>query len=171
MSRASVNWSQGDVYQQFIAQKCAMMINGPWQLPNFKNDKVSFKWGVSGWPEDKQSVSILGGENLALGNGKNVAASWKFVSWLIQPENLRPLMVAAGSIPNRSDIAKGFTTDPVVQTFIKAVSVAKPRAYGAKYPQVSEQVWTAFQSVATGAKTPEKAAQDAAAIIKPLLPK
>lgn len=171
VSRAAVNWSQGDVYQQFIAQKCAMMINGPWQLPNFKNDKVSFKWGVSGWPEDKAPVSILGGENLALGNGKNVAASWKFVSWLIQPENLRPLMVAAGSIPNRSDIAKGFTTDPIVQTFIKAVSVAKPRAYGPKYPQISEQVWTAFQSVATGAKTPEKAAQDAAAIIKPLLPK
>lgn len=170
ISRAAVNWSQGDVYQQFTAQKCAMMINGPWQLPNFKNDKVTFKWGVSGWPRDRQPVSILGGENLALGNGRNVPAAWKFVSWLIQPENLRPLLVAAGSIPNRTDIAQGFTTDPVVETFIKAVSVAKPRAYGAKYPQISEQVWTAFQSVATGAKTPAQAAQDAQRAIKPLLP-
>ncbi|WP_309570001.1 sugar ABC transporter substrate-binding protein [Deinococcus sp.] len=168
ISRAAVNWSQGDVYQQFIAQKCAMMINGPWQLPNFANDKVTFKWGVSAWPKDMQPVSILGGENLALGNGPHVADAWKFVSWLVQPENLKPLMVAAGSIPNRTDIAKGFTTDPVVETFIKAVAVAKPRAYGPKYPQISEQVWIAFQSVATGAKTPEKAAQDAAAAIKPL---
>ena len=170
VSRAAVNWSQGDVYQQFIAQKCAMMINGPWQLPNFKNDKVSFKWNVSGWPRDQYPVSILGGEDIALGNGPNVPAAWKFVSWLIEPENLKPILVANGSIPNRSDIAKGWTTDPIVEAFIKAVSVAKPRAYGDKYPQVSALVQTAFQSVATSAKTPQQAAQDAAKGIKPLLP-
>ncbi|HWD61379.1 MAG TPA: sugar ABC transporter substrate-binding protein, partial [Humibacter sp.] len=33
MSKSSVNWSQQDVNNQFVAGKAAMMINGPWQLP------------------------------------------------------------------------------------------------------------------------------------------
>jgi len=172
VSRAAIGWSQGDVYQQFIAGKCAMMINGPWQLPNFKKDKVTFKWGVAPWPKDKESVSILGGENFALGNGKNVDEAWKFLSWLTKPENLKPLIVTNGSLPNRTDMAKDPTwnSDPIIKLFVEQVSVAKPRAYGAKYPQISEQVWTAFQSVMSGKKSAAEAAKEAAAQIKPLLP-
>jgi multiple sugar transport system substrate-binding protein len=172
VSRAAIGWSQGDVYQQFIAGKCAMMINGPWQLPNFKKDKVTFKWGVAPWPKDKESVSILGGENFALGNGKNVDEAWKFLSWLTKPENLKPLIVTNGSLPNRTDMAKDPTwnSDPIIKLFVEQVSVARPRAYGAKYPQISEQIWTAFQSVMSGKKSAAEAAKEAAAQIKPLLP-
>lgn len=172
VSKAMVGWSQGDVYQQFIAQKCAMMINGPWQLPNFKRDKVSFKWGVAPWPKDKENVSILGGENFAIGNTKNVNEAWKFLSWLLQPEHLKPLILANGSLPNRNDLAKDptWTADPITKVFLEQVAVAKPRAYGAKYPQISEQVWTAFQSVVLGKQSAVEAAKQAAAAIKPLLP-
>ncbi|MCL6527215.1 MAG: sugar ABC transporter substrate-binding protein [Thermaceae bacterium] len=172
VSKAVIGWSQGDVYQQFIAGKCAMMINGPWQLPNFKKDKVAFKWNVAPWPKDKESVSILGGENFALGNGKNVEEAWKFLAWLTKPENLKPLIVTNGSLPNRTDMAKDPTwnNDPVIKLFVEQVSVAKPRAYGAKYPQISEQIWTAFQSVLSGKKSPADAAKEAAVQIKSLLP-
>lgn len=172
VSKAVIGWSQGDVYAQFIAGKCAMMINGPWQLPNFKRDKVAFKWGVSAWPKDKKAVSILGGENFALGNGKNVDEAWKFLAWLTKPEHLKPVIVASGSLPNRSDLAKDstWTSDPITKVFLGQVAVAKPRAYGAKYPQISEQVWIAFQSVASGKKSAADAAQEAAVAIKPLLP-
>jgi multiple sugar transport system substrate-binding protein len=172
VSKAVIGWSQGDVYAQFIAGKCAMMINGPWQLPNFKRDKVAFKWGVSAWPKDKETVSILGGENFAVGNTKNADEAWKFLAWLTRPEHLKPLILANGSLPNRSDMAKDatWTSDPITKVFLEQVAVAKPRAYGAKYPQISEQVWTAFQSVASGKKSAADAAKEAATAIKPLLP-
>ena len=172
VSKAVIGWSQGDVYAQFIAGKCAMMINGPWQLPNFKRDKVAFKWGVSAWPKDKETVSILGGENFAVGNTKNADEAWKFLAWLTKPEHLKPLILANGSLPNRSDMAKDttWTSDPITKVFLEQVAVAKPRAYGAKYPQISEQVWTAFQSVASGKKSATDAAKEAASAIKPLLP-
>ena len=32
-SKGVINWSQGDVNDQFIAGKAAMMVNGPWQIP------------------------------------------------------------------------------------------------------------------------------------------
>ena len=61
-----------------------------------------------------------------------MADAWKFVSWLVQPENLKPLMVAAGSIPNRTDIAKGF---------IKAKKVATTKvAKAAKTTKVAKTV-------------------------------
>jgi multiple sugar transport system substrate-binding protein len=172
VSKAAIGWGQGDAYQQFIAQKCAMMINGPWQLPNFKADKVAFKWGVAAWPKDKEGVSILGGENFALGNGKNVDEAWKFLSWLTRPEHLKPVILANGSLPNRSDMAKDPTWagDAITKVFLDQVAVAKPRAYGAKYPQISEQVWIAFQGVLTGKKSAADAAKEGATAIKPLLP-
>jgi multiple sugar transport system substrate-binding protein len=172
VSRAVIGWGQGDAYQQFIAQKCAMMINGPWQLPNFKTDKVAFKWGVAPWPKDREAVSILGGENLALGNGRQVDEAWKFLQWFAQPARLKPVMLAMGMLPNRSDMSRdtAWTGDPILKVFVEQVAVAKPRAYGAKYPQISEQVWTAFQSVLSGKKSPADAAKDAGNAIKPLLP-
>ena len=172
VSKAIINWGQGDVYQQFIAQKCAMMINGPWQIPSFKNDKVTFKWNVSPWPKDKVGVSILGGENLALGAGKNVDEAWKFLNWFANPARLKPVQLAMGMLPNRSDMAKdaAWNNDPIQKVFVQQVSVAKPRAYGAKYPQISEQVWTMFQSVITGKTGAEAAAKAAQTAIQPLLP-
>lgn len=172
VSKAVVNWGQGDVYQQFIAQKCAMMINGPWQIPGFKNDKVAFRWAVAPWPRDRVGVSILGGENLALGAGKNVDASFKFLNWFATPARLKPVQLAMGMLPNRSDMANDptWTNDPIQKAFLQQVSVAKPRAYGAKYPQISEQVWRMFQSAIIGNTTGKDAATTAGAAIKPLLP-
>jgi multiple sugar transport system substrate-binding protein len=172
VSKAIINWGQGDVYQQFAAQKCAMMINGPWQIGNFKNDKVTFKWGVAPWPKDKVGVSILGGENLALGAGKNVDEAFKFMTWYANPERLKAAQVALGVLPNRNDMSKDktWTADPLQKVFLQQVSVAKARAYGPKYPQLSEQVWTMFQSAITEKASPADAVKAASAAIPPLLP-
>ena len=77
----------------------------------------------------------------------------------------------SGFITNREDLADAeiFTSDPMIAKFVEAVSVAKPRAYGPNYPQVSQEVMNMVQSVLVGGKTPEVAATDAAAVIDPLL--
>ena len=47
-SKSVVNWSQGDVNDQFVAGKAAMMLNGPWNIPSLKKAKVNF--GVVTFP-------------------------------------------------------------------------------------------------------------------------
>ena len=73
--------TQGDVNNLFMAGQCAMMINGPWQIPGIKaSADVTFKWDVSGWPYKVQPTSILGGENFAIGAGTHVQEAWD-VMW------------------------------------------------------------------------------------------
>jgi hypothetical protein len=54
-----------------------------------------------------------------------------------RPENLLRYNVIAGKIPSREDVAqsKHWTDDPALKAFVDALNVAKPRAYGPKYPR------------------------------------
>ena len=170
ISKAALNWSQGDVNNQFLASKCAMMINGPWQLPALNDADIAFD--VSPWPNNGTPTSILGGENFAIGVNTNVEAAWDVIDWMTDPENLTPAVIISTHFPNRADVAAdaAFTDDPIKNLFTEQVAVAKARAYGPNYPQISEQLMAMVQSVLIGARTPEQAAADAATAIQPLLP-
>jgi multiple sugar transport system substrate-binding protein len=166
--------SQGDVNNLFMAGRCAMMINGPWQIPGIKaNANVKFKWGVSGWPYKVKPVSILGGENFAIGAGSHVKEAWDVITWATQPEHLVSAIKTHGQFPNRKDAAADptFTSDPVQKAFAQAVSVAKARAYGPNYPKMSEEIMRMVSGVLSGAQTPEQAAAAASKVIKPLMTK
>jgi multiple sugar transport system substrate-binding protein len=61
-SKSVVTWGQGDVNDQFIAGKAAMMLNGPWNIPAIDKAKVNF--GVVSFPVNKAgqtSTAPLGG--------------------------------------------------------------------------------------------------------------
>lgn len=168
----ALNWGQSDANNQFMAGKCAMQINGPWQIPGLTAADLDFTWNVSDWPNNGTPTSILGGENFAIGNNSNVEAAWDVLSWLAQPEALLPAYETQGVITNRKDLADAplFTEDPVIAVFARQVSVAKARAYGPNYPQISEEIMNMVQSVLVGARSSEEAASSAAAVITPLLP-
>jgi multiple sugar transport system substrate-binding protein len=170
VTQAILGYTQGDCYRQFAAGNAAMMINGPWQLPRFEDDGVTFEWKVGPWPSDVETASILGGENFALGAGTNVDAAWEVLDWMTDPEHLKPLIVDVG-FPPRADMADdpAWADDPVLSAFASQVAVARPRAYGPNYPQASEQVWTMVQSVLTESATAEEALEQAAPIVKDLL--
>jgi multiple sugar transport system substrate-binding protein len=113
----------------------------------------------------------LGGENFAIGAGSNIEAAWDVITWAVQSENLVPALTLHGQYPNRQDAAEDsyFTDDPIRALFTQQVSVAKPRAYGPNYPQMSEEIMRMVQGVLTGAQTPEEAAAAAQEVIQPLL--
>lgn len=172
VSRAALNWGQGDVNNQFMAGKCAMQINGPWQIPGLTAADLDFTWDVAPWPNNGSPTSILGGENFAVGIGGDVDAAWRVIDWVTAPDNLLPTLQISGYITNRNDLSSNpaFTADPVTKVFAGQVAVAKARAYGPGYPQISEAIMSMVQSVLIGARTPQEAADDTAAAIAPLLP-
>jgi ABC-type glycerol-3-phosphate transport system substrate-binding protein len=154
----------------FVAGKCAMMTTGPWQIAQIKAD-ARFKWNVTGWPHKSRPVSVLGGENFAIGAGTHVKEAWDFISWAVQPANLVPALVTHGSFPGRKDAAAdpAFTSDPIQRAFSNAVAVARPRAYGPHYPRLSEEIIRMVRGVLGGSSTPENAAAAAQAAIGRLL--
>jgi len=174
MSKGILGWTQGDVNSQFENGKAAMMVNGPWQIPTLKKDVPNLKWNVVTLPVDKQGASILGGENYTIvKSSKVVDAAWDYLTWSQQPENLKPYLIEAGKLPSRQDMAgdPAWTADPVLKVFIDQLKVAKPRAYGDKYPQISNAIQDAIQAAVSGQTDVASALKTASQAIAPLLPK
>ena len=173
MSKGILGWNQQDVRIQFQNGKAAMMVNGPWQIPTLREESPDLKWEVATLPEDKQGASILGGENYSIiKGGPNVDAAWDLLVWTQQPENLKPYLAEAGKLPSRQDLAEDpyWTGDPVLAVFIEQLKVAKPRAYGSHYPEISSAIQEAIQAAVSGQSPVADALSRAKATITPLLP-
>lgn len=66
MSKECINWTQGDVMNQFISGNVAMMINGPWQIPTMREEAPDLNYNVALIPMDTEYASVIGGENYAV---------------------------------------------------------------------------------------------------------
>jgi multiple sugar transport system substrate-binding protein len=173
MSRGILGWRQADVLAQFQNGKAAMMINGPWQIPVIRAESPDLEWTVSVLPRQQESASILGGENFAIPKGgPNIDAAWELLTWRQEPENLKPYLIEAGKLPSRQDLAgdPAWTEDPILAVFIEQLQVARPRAYGPSYPEISNAIQNAIQAAVSGQTDVATALEQAQAAITPLLP-
>jgi multiple sugar transport system substrate-binding protein len=171
LSSEALNWTQQDAITQFIAQKAAMCINGPWNLDPVEKG-AKFAWGVAPLPKNQQSASILGGENWAISvTTPHKKEAWDFIKWTQDPTQLKSYIVTDNRLPSFKSLAQdaAFQKDPNKSVFAASLETAKPRAYGPNYPKVSDAVQQAFQSAISGQATPEAALKQAAQTIKPLL--
>jgi multiple sugar transport system substrate-binding protein len=162
ISKECINWTQGDVRNQFVSGNVAMMINGPWQIPTMRSEAADLNWDVALLPKDSQYASDLGGENWGIIKGGNVDASIAFLDYATQKENITELLNALGYIASRSDIAATqFTNDAQMQLFAEEMQYAQPRGPHPKWPSISDAISLAFNEVITGASTPADAAAKA----------
>ncbi|MBT2659018.1 sugar ABC transporter substrate-binding protein [Bacillus sp. ISL-18] len=175
LSKNMINWDQSDVLVQFQTKKAAMMENGPWQIPILKEKSKDINWGVFLMPSDKQSASVLGGENWAItANSQHKKEAWDFLMWTQKPEVLGPMHELGGRLPSREDVASDtqyeWAKDENVKSYMEQLKTAKPRAYGTKYPEISTSIQEAIQRSITGENV-KKVMGSTADKIKPLLPK
>ncbi|GAC1365581.1 MAG: sugar ABC transporter substrate-binding protein [Ktedonobacteraceae bacterium] len=171
LSSEVLNWTQQDAMTQFVAQKAAMSINGPWNLPVAKQG-AKFAWGVVPLPKDQQAASILGGENWAIpATSQHVNEAWNFIRWTQEAGQLKSYIVTDNRLPSNKMLAsdQAFQQDPNLAVFANSLQSARPRAYGPNYPKISNAVQEAFQEAITGQMTADAALQKAAQTIKPLL--
>jgi multiple sugar transport system substrate-binding protein len=173
MSQGILGWDQGAAKDEFGNLRAAMMINGPWMIPSLTNDFSDVEWQIAAIPRDQDFTSILGGENYGVSLGSpNVEAAWEYIAWTQEPENYKQFLQEAGMFPSREDAAEDpyWADDPVLSVFLEGVKVARPRAYGPEYAQMSNAVQDAMQAAISGESTVEDALNEAAEIITPLLP-
>ena len=166
MSKECINWTQGDVMNQFISGNVAMMENCPWQIPTMQAEAPDLNWKVTLLPKDVQNSSVLGGENYAVIRGGNADGALDFLTYATAEEQVKFMMKQFGYISADQTIAETqFEADSPYQPFVEQLKYAMPRGPLAEWPSVSDAISLAFNKVITGAATPEDAAAEAQATI------
>lgn len=162
MSKECINWTQGDVMNQFISGNVAMMVNGPWQIPTMQAEAPDLNWDVALIPKDSQYASVLGGENYAVIADRNEAGALSFLEYATAEEQVKFMMSSFGYISADQTIAeKQFEEGSPYLPFVEQLKYAQPRGPLVDWPSVSDAISLAFNQVMTGTETPETAAAEA----------
>lgn len=172
VNKECINWTQGDVMNQFISGNVAMMINGPWQIPTMRQEAPDLNWDVTLIPMDAQYASVIGGENYAVIAGGNEEGALSFLEYATQEEQVTFMMTQMGTISADKNIAANqFTAeeDAIYKKFVEQMSYAQARGPLPEWPEVSDAISLAFNQVITGTAAPEDAAAEAQATIDGIL--
>lgn len=169
-SKSVVQWSQGDVNDQFLAGKAAMQQNGVWNLGAIEAAGINFGIVPIPMPEGGAAPGPMGGEVLTIpltDNADKMAAAGKLVNCLLSDQNMLAWANQNAYIPGRESVAQQVAVDrPNMAPFVEAAAAERsrpgpPANLGPNYSKVSQPLWNAIQAALTGAKTPEQALQDA----------
>jgi multiple sugar transport system substrate-binding protein len=170
MPKEAINWTQGDVMNQFISGNLAMMVNGPWQVPTMRQQAPNLKWNVVLLPVGKKEASDLGGENFGVVNGPNVEEALSFLKWVASPAEMKTYIDDFGYIASRRDVAsKQFSDDPIMKVFAAQMASAQPRGPHPRWPEISDALSLAMNESITGVATPAAAAAKAQKTIDAVL--
>ncbi|HVU69426.1 MAG TPA: ABC transporter substrate-binding protein [Ktedonobacteraceae bacterium] len=175
MSKAALNWGQGDVLTQFEEGHAAMMENGPWNLSLLK--KAGTDYGVVPLPVPASSakpVSPLGGEiwTIPQTDQQHEQAAWDFLKWLLEPAQVVDYDTVQGYMPPLKAVSQQvLQSNPDLQVFTDELNTARARTavVGAKYPSISQAIWTAEQAALSGSQTPQAALTQAQQSIDKIL--
>lgn len=164
-SKSVINWTQGDVKDQFAAGKAAMMVNGPWNIPSL-NETPSVKWAVVKFPVNKVGqtpVAPLGGEAWTVpltGNEAKQKKAAEFVKCLNSDENQLALAKARFTVPTKSALDEQYVKEmPSMKAFTEQVLTARSRTgkLGPKWPDAAKVIYRAIQLALTGQASPQDA--------------
>ncbi len=174
-SKEVVGWLQQDAMLQFCNGRAAMMVNGPWQMPSIQENAPDLDYGVSILPARKEgeAASILGGESFGVAVNADKEAAKEFFDWIYGEENYSDFVKELGQLPAEEEMLMDsyYQDDPLKKAFADNLMVAKPRAYGPDYNEMSKAIQTAITASLSGMKSPEEAMKEAADVAGPLLEK
>lgn len=164
-------WSNSVAQQELPKQKLAIDLDGSWVSLNWQ------KGGASPWPQwtstmaetpmpqengGSTPVSLSGGWTWAIpNNSDNPSAAWDLVKLLGSKQNELKWDINNVQIPVRKDVAADPSyakANPSNNFFASLVPITKYRPAYAVYPQVSQQIQAATESVVTGSSSPTAAA-------------
>jgi multiple sugar transport system substrate-binding protein len=172
-SKSVLSWGQDpDLTQQFLHQKAAMIIDGPWIFPelNAQGWKYNQQYGIVPIPlkqPGQKLITPLGGETMDVGAGGSSAqqqAAWQWIEGMQQPSTMIHVTSMMYYLPTKPAIIQQYLKGgPQYTVFAQETQTARPRTieYGANYPKVSQAIWTAIQAAITGTAPVNSALQTA----------
>jgi len=165
-SRDILQWTQTTgVMAEFRAGHLAMMINGPWVLPDLR--KAGVKYAIAPLPLPRAGaapVLPMGGEVLGLSphiNAGKLEAAWTFLRFIASAQAMSEFCVLSDRVPTRGSVIPLVAkSDPDLAVFASQARRALPRPImggGDKYTIVSAITRRYMQQAVSGLLTPQAA--------------
>lgn len=154
----------------FGTGRYAMMLEGPWKSAELAGAYPDVEYGTFAMPAGKGgSVSVLGGEDIAIFNEGNKEAAWKFVQFMTS-EYAETEMAKCGQIPvNKKALESDTVKSQSFAPFIEAIKTAKARPTVAAWSTIDGELKAAVYSVVKGEKTAKQAMDELAVKMDALL--
>lgn len=159
-----------DVNQLFMTGRAGMIIDGPWRQGTLREQAPTLNWALAQLPpaagKTPRYLTSSWYYTLFKG-GRNQEAAFKFVEFLLRPENMARSVV---TLPGRRSAAR----DPRFATvaykpWVEAIPHAVPFTVTDKFTEIADVVGDAVQQVLGGRADADKAAADGSRRIDALL--
>ena len=159
-----------DVNQLFMTGRAGMIIDGPWRQGTLREQAPTLNWALAQLPpaagKTPRYLTSSWYYTLFKG-GRNQEAAFKFVEFLLRPENMARSVV---TLPGRRSAARDprFATD-AYKPWVEAIPHAVPFTVTDKFTEIADVVGDAVQQVLGGRADADKAAADGSRRIDALL--
>lgn len=138
MSLQSISLTMGDLTNQFIKGKIAMMFNSSMAIDSIIEGNPDLEFGVAPVPCGETPVSVAGGEILAVADNENKNYAIQFLRFLADKERMKEYIDEFGFLAPRGDIMEQqFTEDPEKRMFVNMYQDARIREISPEWPQIS----------------------------------
>ena len=162
---AITGFNAGDIPMTdgFGTGRYAMMLEGPWKSAELAGAYPDVAYGTAPIPAGEGgSVSVLGGEDIAMFNTANQEAAWKFMQFMTS-EFAETEMAKCGQIPvNVAALESDTVKNADYAPFIEAIQTAKARPTVAAWSEMDNGLQMAMTAVVSGEKTAQEAMDELA---------
>lgn len=163
---AITGFNSGDIPMTdgFGTGRYAMMLEGPWKSAELAGAYPDVAYGTAPIPAGEGgSVSVLGGEDIAMFNTANQEAAWKFMQFMTS-EFAETEMAKCGQIPvNKAALESDTVKSADYAPFIEAIQTARARPTVAAWSEMDNGLQVALTAVVNGEKTAQEALDELAA--------
>ncbi len=154
----------------FVSKRLAMVMDGPWNLPRYKDLLKDIDWAFAPLPQGtKKDATVVGGEYLAIfKQSKHPDAAWKFIKWMIQPEVQAFWAMKSGYLPIRHAVAEVpefkeyLKANPNFKVFVDAMEFGFAEKMDYEALEITRNFGEAIERATVGKVDVKKALDDSA---------
>lgn len=138
LSLQSISLTMGDLTNQFIKGKIAMMFNSSMAIDSIREGNPDLEFGVAAIPCGDNPVTVAGGEILAVANNENKEYAVQFLRFLADENRMKSYIDEFGFLAPRQEIMQQqFKNDEEKGAFIDLYQNARIREISSNWPQIS----------------------------------
>lgn len=147
--------------EMFISGQAAMMIGGPWTIPDFEAKNPDADYGTFGIPGFDGEVMLQGAANVGIGianKARNKEGAEKFMEYLSSDEGIQCWSDTFNNFMNIEGVE--YTVDPCMEQFKDDIAEGKVYWQTVEWPTSSSilnEYTSACQNVIAGVSTPKEA--------------
>jgi multiple sugar transport system substrate-binding protein len=162
----------------FVSQQGAMMVDGPWSLPNYPRLLEGIEWGIAPLPAGPAGpATVVGGEYLAIFRQSEAPeAAWAFVKWMTRPDIQAYWSQRSGYLPTRAaamavpEYRAYLDQNPALRAFVEQMAVARAqRPVEFASLEIQRELAKALEQATVGGQDPRTALAAAARVSNALL--